>query len=322
MPKPNFCSTASTSAPTHHEGGVEHIDGRDHAGAAVGAGPDLDGGEHRHDEQAAGDRESGEIERDVQAVARGEIGARCPSGSPQARQPDAVQPRSSANRPISTAPTSVGNSTMRPAASQAARPEPIATDTEKMVRKSVTTSSFAADVVRDERRQQRQDQRADQPEPARHDSAPPQPRVGAHLLEQRAGGHEDVAVDRKIGRARADFRDQQARQPARERGQDHQPGEMDRIAVAVGGDAGDDRADQNGEKGAAFDQRIARRQFLARQQIRQDAVFDRAEQRGERAEQNTARNSKAQRVEGKARDADQAAPISTSLTRCATKDLS
>ena len=36
-------------------------------------------------------------------------------------------------------PTNVGNSTIRPCASQAARPDPIATDTEKMVRKSVTT---------------------------------------------------------------------------------------------------------------------------------------------------------------------------------------
>ena len=60
---------------------------------------------------------------------------------------------------------------------------------------------------------------------------------------------------------------------------------MDRIAVAVGGDAGNDGADQNGEEGAALDQRIARRQFLAPQQIRQDAVFDRTEQRRECAEQ-------------------------------------
>ena len=40
---------------------------------------------------------------------------------------EAVQPRSSENRPSKTAATSVGNSTMRPAASQAAKPEPTAT---------------------------------------------------------------------------------------------------------------------------------------------------------------------------------------------------
>src|SRR6516165_8254272 len=55
---------------------------------------------------------------------------------------DAVQPRSSANKPSSIAATRVGNSTMRPAASHAARPEPTATATEKMVKNSVTTSSL------------------------------------------------------------------------------------------------------------------------------------------------------------------------------------
>ena len=55
---------------------------------------------------------------------------------------EAVQPRSSENRPSSTVATTVGSSTMRPAASQAARPEPMPTDTEKMVRNSVTTCSL------------------------------------------------------------------------------------------------------------------------------------------------------------------------------------
>ncbi len=54
----------------------------------------------------------------------------------------AVQPRSSENSPSSTVATSVGSSTMRPAASQAARPEPTPTATEKMVRNSVTTCSL------------------------------------------------------------------------------------------------------------------------------------------------------------------------------------
>src|SRR5580704_3570785 len=54
----------------------------------------------------------------------------------------AVQPRSSENSPSSTVATSVGNSTMRPAASHAARPEPMPTATEKTVRNSVTTCSL------------------------------------------------------------------------------------------------------------------------------------------------------------------------------------
>ena len=60
---------------------------------------------------------------------------------------------------------------------------------------------------------------------------------------------------------------------------------MNRIAVAVGRDAGNNGAEQNGEERAAFDQRVAARQFGAGQMIGQNAVFDRAEQRAERSEQ-------------------------------------
>src|ERR1700733_238793 len=54
----------------------------------------------------------------------------------------AVQPRSSENSPSNTVATNVGNSTMRPAASHAARPEPMPTATEKTVRNNVTTCSL------------------------------------------------------------------------------------------------------------------------------------------------------------------------------------
>ena len=60
---------------------------------------------------------------------------------------------------------------------------------------------------------------------------------------------------------------------------------MNRIAAALGRNAGSDGAEQDGEEGAAFDQRIARRQFLAGKVVGQNAVFDRAEQRGQRSEQ-------------------------------------
>ena len=56
----------------HHEGGREHVDGGDDAGAAIRPGPGLNRGEGRHDEQAAGDREPGEVDRDAQSVGSGE----------------------------------------------------------------------------------------------------------------------------------------------------------------------------------------------------------------------------------------------------------
>src|SRR5262249_7627403 len=55
---------------------------------------------------------------------------------------EAVQPRSSENSPSRTAATTVGSNTMRREATHAARPEPIATAIEKMVKNSVTTSSL------------------------------------------------------------------------------------------------------------------------------------------------------------------------------------
>jgi hypothetical protein len=53
-----------------------------------------------------------------------------------------AQPRSSANRPSSTAPIAVGSRTMRPADIQAASPEPTAIATVKIAKNTVPTCSF------------------------------------------------------------------------------------------------------------------------------------------------------------------------------------
>ena len=80
-------------------------------------------------------------DRDAQTRAEAED-RRDAGGEPSpARRPQVAQPRSSENRPSRTAPIRVGNRTMRPGASQAARPEPIAIEIEKMARQTVTTSS-------------------------------------------------------------------------------------------------------------------------------------------------------------------------------------
>jgi hypothetical protein len=135
----------------------------------------------------------------------------------------------------------------------------------------------AADIDGDERRQQRQNQRADEPEPAHYDRAPPKAWINAKLFDERTGRQQYVAVDGEFGRAFACLRDGPACDPARQRGEDHQPGKMDRVAVAARGKASGDGTDQDGEEGTALDQRITRRQFCPAEMIRQDAVFDRAE---------------------------------------------
>jgi hypothetical protein len=58
-----------------------------------------------------------------------------------------AQPRSIANAPTPIAPIKVGRMTMRPAESQAARPEPTATATENTARNIVTTSSVPPSTV-------------------------------------------------------------------------------------------------------------------------------------------------------------------------------
>src|SRR5262245_63240802 len=68
--------------------------------------------------------------------------ARYPSSRGIGGAPSVQKPRSMANRPSSTAPISVGNRMIRPAASQAASPEPMAIETEKIARQVVTTSSL------------------------------------------------------------------------------------------------------------------------------------------------------------------------------------
>ena len=114
----------------------------------------------------------------------------------------------------------------------------------------------------------------------------------------------DVAVDGEVGRRLAGRRDEQARRSSTASADDHhQPGEMDRIAAALGGEAGDDGADQDGEEGAAFDQRVAGRQLARAQVVGQDAVFDRAEQRRDACRTGTPRRTAA-RSEWKAEARD------------------
>ena len=79
---------------------------------------------------------------------------------------------------------------------------------------------------------------------------------------------------------------------------------MNGIAVAVGGNAGNDGAEQNGEERAAFDQRIGGRQLSAGQQVGQDAVLDRPEQRRERSEQQHRDEQQRKRMEGEAGDGE------------------
>ena len=97
---------------------------------------------------------------------------------------------------------------------------------------------------------------------------------------------------------------------------------MDGIAAVLCRNTGDDGADENGEEGPALDQRIAGRQFGAGKMVRQDAVFDRSEQRSDRTVQSDRDEQQNDRVDGEAQTANAATAISNSFSRCATSALS
>ena len=129
----------------HHEDGVEDVDGSDDTRPLVGVGPSLHRAERRHDEQAAGNRQPGKVDRDMADILCGaaknspmlsgfvaatitEVMSSGEIERKQAKQYTANQRRQQHD-------ASVGEPC-------AARPEPSATAIEKMVRKMVTTPSL------------------------------------------------------------------------------------------------------------------------------------------------------------------------------------
>ena len=174
---------------------------------------------------------------------------------------------------------------MRPAASQAASPEPIAIEIEKTARQVVTTSSlppstfFTSGGISESA------------------TAP----TSQNQLVTSAPHHSRGSSRRNFNNPPVDLRiffstsRSGAASPVRG---------MNRLAPqhisentiisnakwagsppSLAANAADDGAEQDRDEGRAFDQRVAGRQFRAGEMVGQDAVFDRAEQRGDHAEQ-------------------------------------
>ena len=252
------------------------------ARAIIGAGPGLHRGERGHDEQPARNRQPGEIDRRADAGKAGNISAgprrTTAGGTPHTPMPrssgkNAEQHRAGERRAEHDAPARDRRGKRRADA-----------DRDRKQREIGGGGVFvAADRILDQRRQQRQHDDADEPEPARHHGAPPQPRIGAQMADQRGGRGGDVERHLQMRRALARRRDEQAGDPAGERETHHQRGE-DRRFAAARRQPTDDGAGQNRDEGRAFHQRIAGGQLLALEMVRQDAVFDRAEQRRDDAE--------------------------------------
>ncbi len=149
----------------------------------------------------------------------------------------------------------------------------------------MTVSSLPPTSDLDHRRQQRQHDDADQPEPARHQRAPPQPLIGAQMLDQRPGRGRDVLVDDQIGRGLAGLRNEQCRDPAQQRegsspARRSRPGVRRPLAAMPATMVPSRMAMKVAPSTSALPAGNSRRC----QMIGQDAVFDRAEQRTDHAE--------------------------------------
>ena len=141
----------------------------------------------------------------------------------------------------------------------------------------------AADIMFRQGRQHRQDDDADEPEPARHQRAPPQPPIGAHVFDQVDGRGGDVGIDLQIRRAFAGARDEQARDPGSGCRDQHQPGEMEGSPPSPAAKPATMVPIRMAMNVPPSTSALPAGQFFALQMIGQDAVFDRAEQRGDHA---------------------------------------
>ena len=182
-----------------HRGRVEHVDAGDHAGAAVDAGPGLHRREHRHDEQAAGNRQAGEIDSDANAAQRSEDFGdappllrrrEAPGGEAEIEREDADQDRAEHRRQQDDAP-----------GGKPGRQTGADRDRDREDGQAERCDLFgAAERVLDQRRQQHEREPADSPEPAGDDRAPPDARVFAQLLQEIDGGDDNVGAHDQIGR--------------------------------------------------------------------------------------------------------------------------
>ena len=201
-------------AGAHHVGGVEDVDGGDHARAPVHRRPRLHGRERRHDVEAAGDGQAAQARRaapgrEPEAMQLG----RTDRAARPASRPTAIQAIASANTPISTAPS--GTSARFGCAVAGARRQHRADgDADREDGEARRHHAFAAaDAVLDQGRQQRQRHEADQPEPRDDVRAAPQAPVGLQLAQQRDRRGPGIAGDGEVGRGRAGVGDGAREQP-------------------------------------------------------------------------------------------------------------
>ena len=268
-----------------HKDSIKHIVGGHGAGAAFCARPGLEGGEQRHGEQAAGERQAKHVDGDAQALgAFKEVPDRRRGGALRQRR-DAGGGEAKVNQERRHAERRQRHGQQENAAMAddggEDRAEPDA-DGENGV-----DGGFDLDAGAKPRFQQhghkRQRHRAGEPEPAHAERAGPLFFVGAQLAHEAERRGDDVRVDLEARRGDARRGDEAACRPAGQRHRHQLRHDAGRAAPAARRIAAGDDAEQDGEEGRAFDERVAGRQFAGFQLVGENAVFDRAKQRGDDA---------------------------------------
>ncbi len=199
---------------------------------------------------------------------------------------------------------SVGNRMMRPAASQAASPEPIAIETEKTARQVSPTSSEPPSTFLTSGTSN-PTTTAPTSQNQLVTMAPHQMRRSSRRCLSRS--KVEAAMFQRIARSGAASPVggmSRLRAPAGEREHDHQQRERGRVAAAFRRHAADDQAEQDRDEGRPFHQRVAGRQLGAGQMIGQDAVFDGPEQRADHPVQEQRDEQDQHRVDGESDDRD------------------
>src|SRR6185437_16587200 len=158
----------------------------------------------------------------------------------------------------------------------------------------------AADVILHQRRQQRQRHRSHQPEPGDDVRAAPQAWLALQFVQQRHGGGPRVGGDGQAGRRGAGGRNRPREAPGNDRQRQDDGDDRLRRRGVLDGDAAGDGAGQDGEEGGTLHQGIAGRQLRRLELLGQHAVFHRAEQRGDDAEQGERDEQDGHRVQEEA----------------------
>ena len=158
--------------------------------------------------------------------------------------------------------------------------------------------------LRDEGGQQRGSRSPQEPENARDETKPPELRLAVQLRKEGKGRSRDVDVDfkRAVGARRR--RDEPGARIGQDRKADHAEREIGGVTPLLHRNAAEDRADKDRNEGRGLDERIAFRQFVAVQAVRQHPIFRGAEKRAEHAKEEEREEQRRDGAGIEARDGD------------------